>query len=557
MNQLFVALIATLITVGQCHLSMVCSATNPKKAGEIDFYFGTYHGMGEKAPGTVTISQPNVPGGAKISGSFTERFKTNFKITTVQSVKDNLIKAINDKSKLNKDCQFDCYVVNKASQAMKAPPKGQWMVPQPAGQTKDLICQGWSNMQSFSRLTITGAKSGDWFLEVSGTNDVYNPGQQQCSLSKNNPKWIGGMTVADGTPPCKGTPPVGSSIDGTSVANCKNMIGGAACTSFKCSPSQGKSAKLSGHIKCSKGKWDVTAKCMGESKCLQESQKGIDGISNEVSTCQATIDGLSDGAHCLNEMKGAVTAAQNAADGAAKTAKDADKAVSNAVATKVNFKAIPLNQLTANKQNCAGLESTLKANSNWAAATGTHKKALKAKTQADAQASATATALIDAKAAQQKAILKCQCDTKEKALSVFDKCQVNSKGQKDRWRKAHHLQCVEMASTHIDQSGKAQGTCKIPKVPVVTKKKMAKHVAEAKCMGIPSELQEDEEIEQNLAMGVTMDLPEMNQDFSMQAKTSIHSGMPGWHQMPDGEWMADSEMTASELVTLQEHHHHH
>ena len=37
----------------------------------------------------------------------------------------------------------------------------------------------------------------------------------------------------------------------------------------------------------------------------------------------------------MNEMKGAVTAAQKAADGAAKTAKDADKAVSNAVATKV------------------------------------------------------------------------------------------------------------------------------------------------------------------------------------------------------------------------------
>ncbi len=88
MNKLFVALIATLITVGQCHLSMVCSATNPKKAGEIDFYFGTYHGMGESAPGTVTISQPNVPGGAKIPGSFTERFKTNFQIKTVQTVKD-------------------------------------------------------------------------------------------------------------------------------------------------------------------------------------------------------------------------------------------------------------------------------------------------------------------------------------------------------------------------------------------------------------------------------------------------------------------------------------
>jgi len=530
-----IIVLAAMVVVAQAHLTTICSSTDPKRPGEIDFFFGTYHGkneMGTKgAPGTVTISQPNVPGGAKLSGSFNKfyGFSKNFVFKNVEGMKKEFIKVINDKNMLNDGCQFDCYVVNKQSQALKPPSKGQWMVPQPHGSTNtDLQCQksgAWTYLRAFSVLTIKGAKSGDWFLEITGTNDVYNPGQNQCSLSKNNPKWIGGMTVADGTPPCKGTPPVSASIDSASVAGCKNMIGGATCSSWKCTS---KKAKPSGSITCAKGKWVVSAKCQGESQCAQQAEKGIDGIKTEVSTCQATINGLTDGAHCINEHKGAVAAAQKAADGAAKTAKDADAAVGKAANTKVNFKAIPLNDLDT--KNCANLQNKLKANSNWAASKSAHSSALKAKTNADAQKAATATALANAKDAQKKAILKCQCDAKEAMNSAYDKCTVNHKGQKDRWRKAHHLQCVELGSTTIGTNNKATGTCKIPPVPVVKKKSMAKHVAEAKCMGNKNMLEEDEEVE---AMGLDTDLD--------QEAASVHM-MPGWHQMSDGSMMRDDQM---------------
>jgi len=529
-----IIVLAAIVVVAQAHLTTICSSTDPKRPGEIDFFFGTYHGkneMGTKgAPGTVTISQPNVPGGAKLSGSFNKfyGFSKNFVFKNVEGMKKEFIKVINDKNMLNDGCQFDCYVVNKQSQAMKAPSKGQWMVPQPHGsKNNDLQCQksgAWTYLRAFSVLTIKGAKSGDWFLEITGTNDVYNPGQQQCSLSKNNPKWIGGMTVADGTPSCKGTPPVPSSIDQASVAGCKNMIGGAACSSWKCS---GKNAKPEGTITCKGGKWEVSAKCMGESKCLNEAQKGIDAIKTAVSTCQATINGMSDGAHCINENKGTVAAAQKAADGAAKTAKDADAAVAKASSTKVNFNAIPLDQLVANEKNCAGLINKLKANSNWNAASAQHQAAAKAKINADAQKKATADALVNAKAAQKAAILKCQCKAKNAADSTFDKCQVNSKGQKTQWRKSHHLQCVEEASTTIGANGKAQGTCHIPAVPTVHPKKMAQHVKEAKCMGVKTMLQEDEEVE-----AAQMELPEIDAEPTM----------PGWHRMDDGSMMRDEDM---------------
>merc|ERR1711871_804154 len=259
---------------------------------------------------------------------------------------------------------------------------------------KDTACDkgAYEIIRGWAKVIVKGAKSGDWKLEVSGTDQVYNPGKDQCSLSKNNPKWIGGMTVADGSPSCSGAPPVGSDIDASSVASCKNLIGGAECGQFTCNPKLGKNAKKSGHIKCSGGKWDVTAKCAGESKCAMQAMDSINSIKTTISQCQAVVDGMSNGAHCPNEMSKVVSDAKTAAKKADDAAKSAASSLAPAQKTPVKFNAIPLDQI--DPKNCAGLFAKLKANSNY---------------NADAQKTAADKAVTTAVAQQQAAVLKCKC----------------------------------------------------------------------------------------------------------------------------------------------------
>jgi len=529
MNKLLVlAATALLFTLTHAHLTQICSSTNPAKAGEIDFYFGTYHSaQSNTPPGTVTISQPGVAGGAKLSGSFTKRYTaTNNKhnIGTPADMKKELIKitggAVTDK------CLVECYVVNKQSSAMKAPPSGQWIVPNPQTSKADMTCAGGSYTYSrfFSRLTIKGAKSGDWKLEIKGTDQVYDPGAKQCSLSTKNPKWIGGMQVADGTPPCKGAPPVPASIDAASVKSCHDMIGGAQCNNFKCNANM-KDGVLKGHIKCEKGKWDVTATCQGKSKCAQEANSEISTITSTVAACQATVNGMSDGAHCVNELKKEVDAATTKAANAAAAAKGADADVGKAKSTNVKFNALPLDQLSG--LSCAQLMTKLKANSNHGSAKSAWDAAEKAKVQADANKKAADTTLANLKKDQATAVLKCQCNAQNKHDAAFDKCTMNKKAEKIAWDKSHHLKCVQNGEVTLN-AGSSSGKCAVPPVPTVKDKKMAFKYDEKKCMGVGLEEYED-------------DIAEMDVDTE-QVEVESAPKMPGWHMMPDGEMMRDTDM---------------
>merc|ERR1711998_574823 len=184
-------------------------------------------------------------------------------------------------------------------------------------------------IRGWAKVIVKGAKSGDWKLEVSGTDQVYNPGADQCSLSKNNPKWIGGMTVADGSPSCKGLPPVGSDIEASSIASCKDMIGGAACDNFKCDPKLGTNAKKSGHIYCKGGKYEVTAIATAQKTPVKFNAIPLDQIDPK--NCAGLFSKLKANSN-YNAAKTALdsaTAAKSSAD-AQKTA--ADKAVTTAVA---------------------------------------------------------------------------------------------------------------------------------------------------------------------------------------------------------------------------------
>jgi len=546
MNKLLVlAVSACIFAVATAHLTTICSSTDPKKAGEIDFYFGTYHVITKTPPGTVIISQPNVAGGAKVSGSFSSHFKPkgpNGKISygTPDQMKADLLAS---GALTSKDAVVDCYVVNKVSAAMKAPPSGQWIVPNPKNSKTDMDCStgAYQMIRGWAKVIVKGAKSGDWKLEVSGTDQVYNPGKDQCSLSKNNPKWIGGMTVADGSPSCKGLPPVGSDIEASSVAGCKDMIGGAACDNFKCNPKLGNNAKKSGHIYCKGGKYEVTAKCAGESKCAMQAMDSINGIKTTVTQCQAVVDGMSNGAHCPNEMAKVVSDAKTAASKADATAKSAATALSSAQKTPVKFNAIPLDQI--DPKNCAGLFAKLKANSNYNAAKTALDSATTAKSNADAAKTSADKAVTTAVAQQQAAVLKCKCTVTNKAESAFDKCNMNNKANDMAWTKAHHLQCVEQGDVSLSGS-KAQGTCSVPATPKVTPKKLAFTVSEKECMKIG--LEEDEAMDE----AFDMQMEEESEDSLVEIEDE-QPKMPGWHQMDDGSMMKDSDMEDEDMEGME------
>lgn len=538
MNKLLVlAATALLFTFAHAHLTQICSSTNPAKAGEIDFFFGTYHNYQTKTPpGTVTISQPTVSGGAKLSGTFNSKFKVSgsgsnpkFVITTPAATKAELIKItggiVTDK------CQVDCYVTNTASAKLGKTPdgKGQWIVPNPQTSKADMTCRtsgSFTWTRFFSKLTVKGAKSGNWLLEVKGTDQVYDPDAKQCSLSKTNPKWIGGMTVADGTPSCSGKPTVPASIDAASVAGCNNLIGGGECNGFKCAAGM-KDGVVKGHIKCKGGKYDVTATCQGKSKCAQEANDEIATLTSSIGACQTSVDGMSNGAHCIDKMKKDVAAAQTAADTAAADALTKGNALTKAKGASVTFQPIPLDQIST---NCAALLSKLKANSNHGTAKAAWTAADKAATQAEATKKATANSLATAKASQKKEILKCQCNAQNKYDAVYDKCTMNAKAESISWTKAHHLKCVENGAVTLSNH-QSSGKCTVPAVPTVKPKKMAFKYVEKDCMAVGME----EEMEDEVAMA------EM-EDEGLDQVEMVEPKMPGWHKMPNGEMMRDADM---------------
>jgi hypothetical protein len=523
------ACFAVCVATTYAHLSAICTATRADKAGEIDFYFGTYHGYQPKTPpGTVTISQPDVAGNVPLSGTFSTKYNagSTIKIGTPNALKENLIKVTG--GSVTKESLVDCYVQNAKSAAMAAPPDGQWIVPNDHDSTHKSRCAGgqYENIGFWSKLTIKNAKSGNWKLVVTGTDQVYDPGSNQCSLSKQNPKWIGGMVVADGSPSCKGVPPVSSGIDPASVANCKDLLGGAMCNSWKCKSDK---AESSGDIKCQEGEYKVTAYCKPETACAKQADDDINQITSAVSTCQTSIDGMSNGAHCVKEMDKEVDKAKDDAKKADDEAKKAHEEVGNTHVKIVKFEPIPLDSIKGN--DCPGLWSTLKAKSNYNDHKNGHEDAKKAKIAADAKKKAADEEVKKMEEAKKDAVLKCQCATQDKHDKAYAACTANANAQKIGWVKSHHLACVEAESVTLDSNHNSNGQCKVPAVPTVKEKAMAFTLPEKACMNLPSELDMDELAEETMEVEVP------------QVETLPEGKIPkGYHKMADGEIMADDDM---------------
>merc|ERR1711871_1408305 len=168
--------------------------------------------------------------------------------------------------------------------------------------------------------------------------------------------------------------------------------------------------------------------------------------------------------------------------------------------------------------SCAKLFDQLKANSNYNAAKQALDSAKTANTNAAAAKVAADKAVTDALAAQGKA---------SKGMDdAFAKCTQDEASQTKNWRMAHHMECVSSGSLTLTDNGTGSGKCPVPKMPTVTKPKMAYPVTEAECK--KAGVEEDEAMDAAFAASVEeMDMEQIN--------------MPGWHHAEDGSMVKDSD----------------
>merc|ERR1712072_1137448 len=324
-------------------------------------------------------------------------------------------------SKMPKNSQITCYT-HKGIPGSKSPPKGggNWIIPAKSNlPTNSWACGNgaWATTWSWARIIVNKATSGDWKLTTTGTDQNYNPGSGLCAMSNRAPKWIQGMAVADGSPPCKGTPPVPSSIDKNSVKNCPKFSG-AVCSTAKCNTKLLKSPKMHGQIACIKGKWQTkaagkVAKCTGKpirviAKCENVATKGLQTITTSVNAQQKVLNAFSSGCSCASKGQGAVKTARSNHHNSVIWHKAAVKAHSAAASANV---AIPSQVMRNLKPGKCGWAFSSAAYRN---AHSRHQSALSHRNTRHTQMTGYKKAYDNAVRAAAKAMRKCQCEARHK-----------------------------------------------------------------------------------------------------------------------------------------------
>jgi len=544
-NTLTIVLLAIMATATTAHLTAVCSSTDPAKAGEIDFYFGTYHTSGEAATGSVTIT--GEPGGPNAQISASASFSgavsvPNSPASDLASLDAMIRKAY---PALPSNAKIDCYTQNAQSKAMLAPPSGQWMIPvAPGVKSQSGGYEGpWcmqANIKRFNKLTIKGAKTGNFKFTTSGTNAVYDPQNPQngkqwvCDLSTTNPKWIGGMSVATGEPGCDDAPSgLDASIDPASVAGCKGTIGGAACTTAKCVAAAPSGASVKGSLKCSNGKWDASDdfKCTPmplptreKTECDVESEDTEKEVATAVNQAQNMLNNLATGSNCSSAGQTQVVAAQQAAAAATSAVTAAAQAATAALGATVTFAPITYSQLQADPSCASMFQDT-----SYTAAKALVDKTAQDKIEADAAAKAAAAAVTTATTAAGNEKLACQCKVKADYEAAWARANANNQQHEEAWNRAAHLRCVLEEDVTLDSQGNAQGQCKVDPVPKVTPITLAAGVNSAS----PCPQQDN-----------TQQMDNMETSLVSMIKVSKENVPANMHRMPNGNLMADDEMSA-------------
>jgi len=512
---------AAIATVSTAHLTLLCSATSAKRPGDIDFYFGTYHSYSKTAPGSIKLTNT---GGTKRDANFNQNFATGFQMTSAANVKSHLIKAVKNTAIIDDSYAVACYTTHGVP-ANKPPPKdgGAWIVPAPASATDwskwgctDTGSTAFQKINMFSRVAITKATSGDWKFEVSGTNAVYDPkGRQLCALSTANPRWIGGMSVADGGPPCKDVPAVPSSVNADSVKQCAGTLGGAVCTGFTCSKDL-KDPKAQGSLKCEKGKWVVTAKCLGDpirkkEQCELVAETSTTTVETSVNNMQTIINNMADGSKCATTNQDIVNKATKDHNDAIAAHKKAKIEVTTSESTQVQIGTHTFSSLDG--KTCNQFFTT----SSYTTAKAKHTAAVKAEVKAKSEVDAFKKALDEAIELQKKAVRKCQCTVRDAYNAAWVTATTHNNNNKVAWYKAQHLICVHKGDLVMGAGGAVSGKCNAPACPQVKPKTLHISVSVLKDTDCQKGVHFVSDVEQ-------IEAP------------------PGMHEMPDGTLMRDEDM---------------
>jgi hypothetical protein len=558
-----VAIVAVISLDGsEAHLTEFCTSTSPKAPGRIDFYFGTYHAAAYKARPKGQVDLVNT-GGTKARGYFNDIKqvpRNEYMITTPEKSEALVKKLFTD---MPKGSTVTCYTGRGAAKTRtnQAPPKGggQWIMPAPRGAKQGVMNNGraatnnnqgftpsikaqhggwncYSLSRGFARVTVPKATSGDWKLTTQGTDMNFAPigvGWDLCAMSNKNPKWIGGMSVAAPGPAAKGTPKVPKSIDANSVKNCPKFSG-AVCSTAKCAKGMFKGTpKLTGNIMVKNGKWVSTVKCTGKpirviSKCENVATKELQTITQSVATQQAILDGQASGCACANMGQASVVTARRNHASSVTRHNAAVTAHNNAKNAMVNIPSQKISQLKAGKCGFA-FSSGAYRNANNA-----HTNAQNHRNTRHTQMTSYKKAYDTAVKAAAKAVRKCQCQARHTYRQAWIAATTATKQNAHNWMRTQHLLCVHRGSIKLHGNGNTLGKCSHAKCPAVKKKKLCAAIEKLKepdCVK-GKHYEEDMEIEEAASILET----ELIQDDSVQRAPE------GFHTMPNGEIMADSEM---------------
>lgn len=533
-----VALVAIISCGSEAHLTQICTSTSTSTPGRIDFYFGTYHANINAPKGTVHLLNT---GGTKATGDFKEAFhvhRNDWNIGTPKQTADKLRKVVG--SKMPKNSQITCYT-GHGIPASKAAPKGggTWIIPAASSTPNHkFACQfsgAWKMTRSWARVIVPKATSGDWKLTTTGTDMNFDPGSKGlCMMSSKNPKWIQGMAVADGSPPCKGSPPVPSSIDKNSVKNCPRFSG-AVCSTAKCNTKLLKAPKMHGQIACVKGKWSVNkpgkeAKCTGKpvrviSKCENVASKGLQTITTSVYDQQKTLNAFSDGCSCSKMGQGAVSTTKTNHHNSVIRHKAATIAHTKAAGASV---AIPSQIISHIKAGKCGFVFSSKA---YRQAKKHHDTMLSHRNKRHSEMRSYKTAYDNAVRAAAKAKRKCQCTARHKYRMAWAAANQHNKQNAYAWAKSQHLLCVHRGAIKLHGNGSTLGKCSHKPCPVVKKKKL--------CAAV--EALSERDCKKGVHFAEDEEAAALAETELLQSET-VQRAPAGFHTMPNGEIMSDDDM---------------
>merc|ERR1712072_1102589 len=197
-------------------------------------------------------------------------------------------------------------------------------------------------------------------------------------------------------------------------------------------------------------------------KLVTETRKEV---QTNVGACQATIDAMPKGEHCVNLGQAIVKAATEAKSKADKHYKHTTTEVTKASSASVNFGSRTFSSLTEGKCD------TFYSSTSYTTAEASYKAAVTAKTKAKGAAEEAAKALTKAIAAAAKEKHECECKTQADHKNAFGTHSAADAANQKAWNFACKVECVLDGKTN----------CKCSAAPKCKAAKLTAAVVAAQC----------------------------------------------------------------------------